>query len=148
MVYTLAVLAVIGGAQYFKNLGAQEAWAEMPMVSPVPAEFNIELTEKEETPEQEQIRAYIKEVFGQDAGKAFQLLSCENSSLNPAAVNTAGNQPEGSRDTGVFQINEYWQKVQYRFLLNWKINIQIAHQIYVENGHSFERWTCGRKMGI
>lgn len=150
VVYTLAVLAVICFAQYFKNEGKMDAYAQMPIIAPIPAggEFNLEVVEEEETPEQEQIRAYIKEVFGENAGDAFKLLSCENSSLNPKAVNTAGNEPVGSRDTGVFQINEYWQKVQYKFLLNWKINVQIAHQIYTENGNSFERWTCGRKLGV
>lgn len=147
----MAVLLVLVFARYFHNRGYLEAQASAPIISPVPADFNIEIVEEEleeGKSEREEIRAYIKEVFGRDADKAFMVLSCENSSLDPHAVNTAGNKPEGSRDTGVFQINEYWQKVQYRFLLNWKINIQIAHQIYTDNGNSFERWTCGRKLGI
>lgn len=100
------------------------------------------------TPEQQQIRDYIIEVFGADSDKAFALLGCENAKLNPKAVNTAGNSPAGSRDIGVFQINEYWQQVNGRFLFDWKINVQIAYKIYVDNGRSFERWTCGRKLGI
>ncbi len=105
-------------------------------------------TEEPEQSEHDQIVAYINEVFGDDADKAFKLLSCENASLNPNAVNTAGNTPAGSRDTGVFQINEYWQKVQYKFLLNWRVNVEIAHQLYRENGDSFKLWSCAKKVGL
>lgn len=98
-------------------------------------------------PKQE-IRDYVKEVFGKDADKAFKVLSCENNALNPKAVNTAGNFPEGSRDIGIFQINEYWQDVNPKFLFNWKTNIHLAHQIYTDSGNSFHLWTCGRKLGV
>lgn len=98
--------------------------------------------------EQQQIIAYVEEVFGPDAPKAFKLLGCENARLNPSASNTAGNTPAGSRDLGVFQINEHWQRTQGKFLLNWKVNVQIAKQLFDENGGSFKLWTCGRKLGI
>ena len=94
------------------------------------------------------IQKEIKEVFGKHADKAFLVLSCENSSLNPNAINTAGNSPAGSRDVGVFQINEYWQGVNAKFLLDPSINIRIAHKIFTDNGNSFERWSCARKLGI
>lgn len=94
------------------------------------------------------IASRIKKVFGPDSPKAFKLLSCENGLLNPDAVNTAGNFPLGSRDIGVFQINEYWQKVNAKFLFNPDINILIAHQIYEESGKNFKMWSCGRKLGI
>lgn len=100
------------------------------------------------TDEQAEIKAYIQEVFGVDAPKAFTVLSCENSALNPNAVNTAGNSPAGSRDIGVFQINEYWQKTQGKFLFNWKVNVEIAHQLFEENGKSFKLWSCGKKLGV
>lgn len=99
--------------------------------------------------QEEQIRAYIVEVFGaNDAKKAFQLLKCENGRLNPNAVNTTGNTPAGSRDIGVFQVNEFWQKTQGKFLFNWKINVEIAHQLYRENGNTFKLWSCGRNLSI
>jgi len=102
----------------------------------------------QETDQQKEIADYIREVFGKDADLAFQVLSCENSALRPDAVNTAGNSPAGSRDIGIFQINEYWQRTQGKFLFNWKVNIEIAHQLFEENGKSFKLWTCGRKLGI
>lgn len=45
MVYTLAVLAVIGFAQYYKNQGKLEAFAQMPVVSPL-ADEDFQLEEK------------------------------------------------------------------------------------------------------
>lgn len=101
----------------------------------------------EQLTEREQIELYIKQVFGKDSDKAFKVLKCENSSLNPNAVNTAGNYPAGSKDIGVFQINDHWQAVQGKFLKNWKVNIEIAYQIFKENG-DFHLWTCGRRLGI
>jgi len=103
---------------------------------------------KATTPEQKDIVDYINQVFGQDADKALQLLSCENHRLNPSAVNTAGNFPAGSRDIGVFQINEYWQKTNAKYLFNWKINVLVAKQLFDENHGSFNLWTCGRKLGL
>lgn len=95
--------------------------------------------------EKQEIRDYIKTVFGKDSDKAFKLLKCENASLNPKAINTAGNFPEGSRDIGVFQINEYWQDVNAKFLFDPKINVQIAYKIFKDDG-SFKMWSCSRKI--
>ena len=148
----VCVILVIMLIVAYVGYNARELQKQLAMIVPIPFASTVYAEEPAEldvqTDEQREIVAYIKEVFGKDADKAFKLLSCENSSLNPRAVNTAGNTPAGSRDTGVFQINEYWQKVQYKFLLNYKVNIEIAHQIYTENGNTFERWTCGRKFGI
>lgn len=98
--------------------------------------------------EHEQIIDYIYSVFGKDAPTAFKLLSCENHALNPNALNDNTQWGGVGRDWGVFQINDTWQKVQSKFLLNYVINIQIAHQLYIENGHRFNLWTCGKEMGI
>jgi len=106
------------------------------------------VTEENHTPEQEQIISYIKEVFGKDQDKAFKLLSCENKSLNPKAVNDNTTWGGVGRDWGIFQINDTWQAVQPKFLKNWKINIQIAKQLFDENGKKFNLWTCGRNFGI
>lgn len=104
-----------------------------------------------DTPEE-----YIKYVFGKDSDKAFLLLKgngtkdacAENRYLNPKAKND--NTEWGGRgiDWGVFQINDSWQGVNPKFLLNWKVNIEVAHQLYVENGNSFKLWTCGKVYGI
>jgi len=115
----------------------------LPTATPIPTTVPTPKTES-----YNQISGKIKKIFGPDAPKAFKLLSCENGLLNPDAVNTAGNFPIGSRDIGVFQINEYWQKVNAKFLFNPDINILIANQIYNESGKSFKMWSCGRKLGI
>jgi hypothetical protein len=102
----------------------------------------------QDTAEQRQIAAYVREVFGPDADLAFRLLACENSQLRPLAVNAIGNYPPGARDIGVFQINEYWQETQGKFLFNWKVNILVAKQLFDEQGGSFRLWSCGQKLGI
>lgn len=91
----------------------------------------------------------IRQVFGEDAPKAFELLSCENPTHDPnLAINATINHPYGSRDLGVFSINEYWTDVNAKFLLNQDINIRIAKQLYDENNHTFSLWVCGQRMGI
>jgi hypothetical protein len=127
--------------------GLDKAYAEQPIISAWSE--NVTPTPTPDIQDEtEAIREEIRNTFGEHADKAFKVLSCENASLNPKAVNTAGNVPAGSRDMGIFQINEYWQGVHAKFLLNWETNIRLAYQIFEENGHSFERWTCGRKFGI
>lgn len=123
------------------------------LVSPLSLTVNVETADAHTkvtitTPEQKDIADFVKQTFGDDAPKAFELLSCENSSLNPNAVNTAGNFPPGSRDLGTFQINEYWQGVNAKFLTDYKINTMIAKKIYDDSGHSFKMWSCGRRLGI
>lgn len=100
----------------------------------------------------DEIRADIVAVFGSHAPKAFKLLSCENSSLNPNAVNHNKDAVK-STDYGVFQINDYWQGIRHdgkaqQLLLDPKINVRIAWRLYEDNGYQFGLWTCGRKLGI
>lgn len=88
------------------------------------------------TTQQQQIIAYIKEVFGSQANNAFKVLSCENHSLNPKA---RGISPNGSIDSGIFQINSV-HKIPERYLYDWRTNIDVAHQIYLDSG--WGAWAC------
>lgn len=139
--FIIAVIKItpVGEAYAPKDFTPSKAYVKEVLVTPTPPIKNP-------SSEQEQIVMYIREVFGADSDKAFKLLSCENKRLNPNAINI-NTDSHRSRDLGVFQINEYWQRTQGKFLLNWKINIEVAHQLYVENG-DFHLWTCGRKFGI
>jgi len=117
---------------------AVAAAASMPTATPTP------------TPtEHDRIVGYIKQVFGSDSDKAFELLTSptchENRSLDPDAVNVNTDQ---SQDVGIFQINTKWQGVQPKFLRNWQVNILIAKQLYVDDSRSFRAWTCGKELGI
>lgn len=95
------------------------------------------------------IRQEIKEVFGKDYDKAMLLLQgegCrENMTLSPTAVNV---NKDGSKDVGLFQINEKWHKIAPKWLLNYSINIRVAKQLYDESGDSFRLWTCGKFHSI
>ncbi|MDZ4228523.1 MAG: hypothetical protein U1E54_04735 [Candidatus Levybacteria bacterium] len=133
----IILVTVIMGINAKQNQVVVNA-AELIYITPTPTPKPEEMTEKEK------IVAYIKEVFGKDADRAFKLLECENRSLNPNAINTAGNTPAGSRDIGIFQINEYWQGVNGKFLFDPKINVQIAYKIFKDSGYSFKMWTCDK----
>lgn len=101
------------------------------------------------------VEEYIKYVFEEDTSKAILLLQgkgegtcAENRYLNPSALNDNTAWGGKGKDWGVFQINDSWQGVQGKFLLNYKVNIQIAHQLFEESGKSFKLWTCGKIYGI
>ncbi len=105
-------------------------------------------------PQSVQIENYIKEVFGKYSDKALQLLTdprChENGKLNPTATNYNSDK---SIDFGLFQINSYWNGFNKevnnaRFLFDYKINTLIAWKIFSTNGYTFNRWTCGKELGI
>lgn len=113
--------------------------------------FEIKVQEVEvkvyETPKT--VEEKIKAVFGDHADKAFQLLTCENRSLDPRAT----NYNPGSIDRGIFQINDKWQGFKHQgkadqFLYDEDININIAWRLYEDSGYNFNLWTCGKNMGI
>lgn len=129
-------------------LAAEPVTVMQVSATPSPLPEVDESQEEAKGEENQEIREMIKEVFGEHADKAFKLLSCENAKLNPKAINTAGNTPKGSKDVGVFQINEHWQGVNAKFLLDPELNIRIAWKIYKDSGYSFKMWSCGKKLGI
>ena len=98
------------------------------------------------------INQEIYKVFGVYGDRAMKLLTgqgcSENKSLNPTAINV-NKDVVGSKDFGVFQINNYWQGVSNtKFLLDPHINIQMAYKIFVDSGYSFKMWTCGKYHNI
>lgn len=142
----LMIALIIAVAGYF----SKQAEAALEVESSNYFVKKVVATEPEATTtEQEEIIAYVKQVFGKHSDKAFKVLSCENGSLNPKAVNGAGNFPAGSLDLGLFQINNHWQKIENKaFLFDYKVNTQIAYNIFSRDGYSFKLWTCGRKLGV
>jgi len=101
------------------------------------------------------VDSYIKYIFGPDYSKAMLLLkgkggdSCaENRNLDPNAVNDNTWWGGVGQDIGVFQISSVYQKVQPKFLYDYKVNIRIAYQLFKESGNSFKLWTCGKVYGI
>lgn len=92
--------------------------------------------------EKQQIIDYIVEVFGEDAPAAFNVLFCENASLNPRAVNHNRN---GSRDLGVFQLNDAYHGGEENF--DYKRNVDKAYQIFKSHGSKWTAWTCSHRVG-
>jgi len=95
------------------------------------------------------IEKEIYMVFGEEHfDKAMMIVDCENKEQDPKAVNV-NTDTHNSRDIGIFQINQYWQKVgNAKFLFDPAINIRIAWRIYENDGYSFKQWTCGKKYKI
>lgn len=125
---------------------------DIKLISPVSTKSGV-LIKKAYAEKPYSIDQDIKDVFGEHYDKAMILLKgagcSENAKLNPTAVNTAGNYPQGSADVGVFQINDHWQGVSnIAFLKDPRINIRMAWNIYSRDGFSFKLWTCGRYHGI
>ena len=106
-----------------------------------------------ELSEQDVIKNYIRSVFKEDYDKAMTLLGCENARLNPSAINDNSLVGGRGKDYGIFQINDQWNGITHegkasQFLLDYRINTNIAYRLYIDNGSNFHAWTCGRKLGI
>ncbi len=88
------------------------------------------------TSEQQQIKDYIIQVFGEDAPDAFKILACENHSLNPLAT---GHNTNGTYDRGIFQLNDI-HGIPSQYAYDWHVNIDIAYHIFKEQG--WRPWAC------
>ena len=108
---------------------APKADAQMP---------NVALAQ---TTQADEIKAYIKEVFGDQADNAYKVLACENGRLNPSA---RGMNTNGTSDVGIFQINSV-HGVPEAYLKDWRTNVDIAYQIY--KGSGWGAWSCVTMYG-
>jgi len=84
---TTAFLAGYAGTSVIENLLSKKGGGNIP-------EKSIE-----------EIIKYIARNEGIDPSLALRVAKCENSKLDPKAINTNS---DGSRDRGIFQINEKW----------------------------------------
>jgi hypothetical protein len=156
-----AVICLVLGGTYKEHTQAKEIM--VPVFEVLETQTQPEPTatpEPEPTPTdlQAEIKAEIRRVFGEDYDKAMTLLQgkgsgtcAENKHLNPEAINDNTTWGGVGQDIGIFQINTHWQgfnQNSVRFLKNYKINIQVAKQIFDESGGNFSRWTCGREFKI
>lgn len=97
-----------------------------------------------ELSQKQEIIEYIVEVFGEDAPDAFNVLYCENRGLNTQAINENRN---GTTDHSLFQINSiHTKRFGSNFMTNWKANVDVAHQIFTEQG--WTPWACSHRVGV
>jgi hypothetical protein len=128
------------------QINSNEVLAVEPVSTPSPTQTPIP-----DTPEE-----YIKYKFGKDADKAFLLLKgkgegtcAENRTLDQKLVNDNTWWGGKGKDWGIFQINDYYHPVfELNLHKDWKANIDYAYKMFVNDGRTFKRWTCGRMYGI
>lgn len=143
----LAVLMLLYIAYQVISTGALHPVKALSEPQTIKVEVPVEVIKEVEvdrrfTTEQQQIMAYIVEVFGKDAGKAITILAtCENSKFDPKATNHNNN---GTVDRGVFQINSIHGGDE---MYDYKTNIDKAYEIYKAWGNKFTAWTCAYKIG-
>jgi hypothetical protein len=98
--------------------------------------------------QREEIINYIIQTFGKYSDDAIAIANCE-SHLNPRAFNNNESWGGVSQDLGVFQINKKYQGVtNSEFLYDYKINTNIAWNIFQNRGYNWGAWTCSRTLGI
>lgn len=82
------------------------------------------------TPTPDPIEQEIRNVFGEEADNAIKVFSCESGLKSKC---NDGLNKDGSVDCGVPQVNSI-HGVSRKWLLNYKIAIQVAKQLYDESG--------------
>jgi hypothetical protein len=102
---------------------------------------------KEQT-QKDQIKAYIRKVFGKYGDQAIRVATCE-SGLNPRAVNDNTQWGGVGVDRGTFQLNSVYQGISNtNFLFDYRLNTDMAYIIFKNAGYNWHLWTCGRKLGL
>lgn len=110
-----------------------------PTQSPTPTPIWVPATTQKED-----IINEITRVFGEDAPTAFNVLWCENRSLNPSAINHNSN---GSTDHSIFQINSiHAKRFGNKFMTDWKENIRVARVLQKEQG--WRIWSCSHRVDV
>jgi len=94
-------------------------------------------------PYEEEVKSYIKEVWGANADRAISVARCE-SGLNPNALNN--NPRTGDYSVGVFQINLHGSLATNRpseeWLRDYKNNVEYAYRMFQSSG--WTPWTCAK----
>lgn len=132
-----------------------EAWGDTPVdhaekvqISPTPTpqlaiiEPTIMPTATPTPTSKEEIINEIVRVFGDDAPNAFNVLYCENRTLNPEAVNWNSN---GTWDAGIFQVNQVHGYTMEQ-MKDYKQNIKAAKKIF--DGRGWTAWSCSHRVDI
>lgn len=141
----ILLLTLTLAGMYVRKEAIEQAWAEEPLQSPYVAEVT---TVKTELTEKEKIEQYVKEVFGDYYPQAKRILDCENHARNPKALNDNTKWGGRGKDWGIFQINDSWQGVtNVAFLTDYKININMAYNIFKSWGYNFHAWACSKQVG-
>jgi len=101
------------------------------------------------TPIPSDIVGYINYKFGSDAWKALKVLSCENKTLNPEALNDNTLWGGVGKDRGFWQINNVFHpSVSDACAKDVKCSTDYAYRMYKNDNYRFTRWTCGKNLNL
>lgn len=136
---TLAIMFhLFLGGKYVQNNNTG-----VDLLSPLPLEVEQVSAEEPEIKkevvtlsQEEEIKNYIDEVFGEDAEIAHKVAYCESGN-NPLAY-FDGNS-NGTIDTGYFQINSV-HGYSVNYLMDWKNNVDVAKEVFDDGG--WNQWVC------
>ena len=117
------------------KLDEQPLATTTPSATPTPTPIWVPATTQKED-----IINEITRVFGEDAPEAFNILFCENRTLNPNAINHNRN---GSVDRGLFQINSIHAGAE---MFDIHKNIAMAYKIFKSSG--WKAWSCSHRIGV
>lgn len=140
----LIAIFLVTGIYYFSSKTIVEAEETLPE--------KIVVVERVVYKEPSTPKEYIEYKFGEYADNAFKVLQgegcAENRTLNPYAVNDNTTWGGVGRDRGIFQINSIFHPLTDAEAFDWRINIDYAYRMFVNDNHTFRRWTCGRYFNL
>ena len=138
-VFGLGVLSVVCFAQYFKNIGAEKAYADTVIISPLPSNPILEEKIIEQPSEKELIIAYITKLWEKHGTEeVVHAINCFYSESGLRS-NAYGENTNGTNDAGVAQINSI-HKMSVAERMDWKKNLDKAYHIYTSWGNSWDAW--------
>ena len=127
IILIILMLLVAGFGRMFKllevkSIEAKELSAKSLRLETENAELKIPVKEK--------VLREVDRLFGNRAGEAKKIISCENSSATSSRVNLNKN---GTADFGPFQINSiHAKRFGTKFMVDPIENVRVAYKIYQE----------------
>lgn len=96
-----------------------------------------------------EIEQYVYDKFGEDHyEKAFEVIKCE-SGWKATAYNDNRTWGGVGEDKGYWQINNvYHPHITEACAQDIKCSTDYSYRMWINDGKSFKRWTCGKNLGI
>jgi hypothetical protein len=101
---------------------------------------------KVELPDDPWAELIVKYFPAEHVDDAVKVSQCENRSRTAETISLPNRDQWGSRDYGLFQLNDHWQGNRVggdvQQFLDPEINVRVASEIFRDSGYSWALWTC------